>query len=137
MVPNGIDIQSFFNAVVQQDAKKLRDFFEPDAVVVWPNSNEIFTVDEYIHANCTYPGEWQGRIEEVQYDSRFHDYNRIIVVAKVWDANDNASRVVSFIELGDTEQELIQYLTEYWGDIGEPPEWRQRLGIGKRYKDDT
>jgi len=97
---------------------------------VWANTNEYFTVDEYIRANCEYPGEWKGRVEDVQCCSRFHDYQRIIVVAKVWDRDGNASRAVSFIELGDTEEELIQSMAEYWGDVGEPPRWRRDLGIG-------
>ena len=43
---------------------------------------------------------------------------------------------ISFINLGDTEDELIQLMVEYWGDVGEPPQWRQELGTGQRYRDD-
>ena len=135
-MPDSIDIFSFFEAVIQQDAEKLRSFFEPDAIIFWANTNEQFTVDEFIRVTCEYPGEWEGRIEDVQCCSRFHDYNRITVVAKVWDREGNASRTVSFIELGDTENELIQSIVEYWGDIGEPPKWRQDSGIGMRYRDE-
>ena len=137
-MPDGIDIHAFFNAVVEQDADKLRSFFEADASVIWANTNEEFTLDEYIRANCEYPGEWQGRIEDIQCYSRFDDKKRISLVAKVWDINGNASRSVSFIELGDSKNGngLIQSMVEYWGDLGEPPKWRQRLGIGKRYRDE-
>lgn len=135
-MPDSIDIYAFFDAVVKQDAVRLRSFFEPDATIVWVNTNEVFTVDEYIRANCEYPGDWRGRIEDVQCYLCFNDYNRITVVAKVWDGKNNASRVVSFIELGNTENELIQSMVEYWGDVGEPPEWRQKLAIGKRYRDE-
>ena len=133
-MPDSIDIFNFFEAVIKQDAEKLRSFFEPDATVCWANTNEQFTSEEYIKANCEYPGVWDGQIEDIQCCSRFHDYNRIIFVAKVWDGDGNASRVVSFIDLGDTEDELIQTMTEYWGKIDEPPKWRLELGIGKRYK---
>lgn len=133
--PDSIDVFSFFDAVAQQNTERLRAFFEPDATIVWANTNEVFTVDEYVRVNCEYPGKWQWHIEDVQCCSRFHDYNRITAVVKVWDGDGNASRVVSFIELGDTEDELVQTLTEYWGDVGEPPEWRQKLRIGKRYPD--
>jgi hypothetical protein len=135
-MPDSIDVFSFFDAVVQQDAERLRAFFEPDATIVWANTNEAFTVDEYVRVNCEYPGKWQCHIEDVQCYSRFHDYNRITAVVKVWDGDGNVARVISFIELGDTENELIQTLTEYWGDVGEPPEWRQKLGVGKRYQDE-
>ena len=56
-------------------------------------------------------------------------------MAKIWYGSGNALRVVSFIELGDTENELIETMVEYWGEIGEPPKWRRELGIGKRYSD--
>ena len=52
------------------------------------------------------------------------------------DVKNNASRVESFIELGNTENELIQSMVEYWGDVGEPPEWRQKLAIGNLYRDE-
>ena len=133
-IPGSIDIYSFFEAVFQQDAGKLRSFFKSDATVVWVNTSEQFTVDEFIRANCEYPGEWEGCVEEIQRSCRIRDDNRITVVAKVWDRDGHASRTVSFIELGGTEKELIQSMVEYWGDVAEPPEWRQNLGIGKRYQ---
>ena len=135
-MPTSIDVYDLFEAVIEQDAKKLRFFFEPDATVVWANTNEEFTVDEYIHVNCKYPGNWNGRIEDIQCCSRFHDYNRITVVARVWDQDGHVFRVISFIELGDTEDELIQTMVEYWGDICEPPEWRRELGIGRQYENE-
>ena len=135
-MPDHLDVFSFFEAVAQQDAEKLRSFFEPDATIVWANTHEQFTVDEYIRANCEYPGEWEGCVEEIQCCSRFHDDNRITVVAKVWDGDGNASRTVSFIEFGDTEGGLIRSMAEYWGDVAEPPKWRQDLGIGQRYEDE-
>ena len=61
-MPDSIDIYAFFDAVVKQDAVRLRSFFEPDATIVWVNTNEVFTVDEYIRANCEYPGDWRGGI---------------------------------------------------------------------------
>ena len=65
-MPDSIDIYDFFNAIVKQDADRLRTFFEPDAIVIWANTNEQFTVDEYIRANCEYPGAWEGGIEDIQ-----------------------------------------------------------------------
>jgi hypothetical protein len=136
-MPENFDISSFFNAVIKQDAEKLRKFFKPDAVICWANTNEQFTVDEYIRANCEYPGDWNGRIEEFEIiKNTIHD-KKMVVVAKVWDSKGFAARTVSFIDFdGYSEDELIDGLTEYWSDIGEPPEWRQNMSIGKRYKDE-
>jgi len=58
------DIHDFFKAVIRQDGDKLRTFFEPDALIFWANTNEQLTVDEYVRANCEYPGEWTGLIED-------------------------------------------------------------------------
>jgi len=58
-----------------------------------------------------------------------------VFVSKVQNFAGYAARAVSFITFGDSEDERIQYMTEYWGDIGEPPEWRRKMSIGIRYKD--
>lgn len=134
---DGLDLHSFFEAVIKQDAVKLRAFFESDATVVWANTEEQFTVEEYIRANCEYPGEWNGRIEDIQCCSGLDESYRIALVAKVWDRENNASRVVSFIKLSDTGSRLIKSMVEYWGDVSKPPEWRRRLGIGKQYREKT
>ena len=126
--PGNFDVHQFFGAVIRQDAEQLRKFFEPDALIVWANTNEQFTVDEYIRANCEYPGTWSGKIETLDIIDGYE--RRIVVVSKVWNAGGDASRAVSFIKFGDTEDGLIQLLAEYWSEIGTPPEWRREMGIG-------
>ncbi len=37
-----------------------------DAYVNWHCPNEHFTIDEYIIANCEYPGEWDGIVERIE-----------------------------------------------------------------------
>jgi hypothetical protein len=132
-VPYDFDVYRFFDAVIKQDAEMLRSFFEPDAIVIWSNTNEQFTVDEYIRANCEYPGKWTGRLENI--DEIDDSNKKMVFVAKVWNTEGIASRVVSFVTFGDTENELIQYLDEYWCDISEPPEWRKIMNIGSIYDD--
>ena len=132
-MPDDFDIHSFFDAVIRQDAERLRHFFEPDALIFWANANEQFTVGEYIRANCKYPGERSGGIEDFDIIKGYE--KKIIFVARTRNSDGAEARTVSFIVFGDTENELIQYLTEYWSDIGEPPEWRKNLNIGIRYKD--
>ena len=133
-VPYDFDVYSFFDAIVKQNAEKLKDFFETDAIIIWSNTNEQFTVDEYIQVNCEYPGKWTGRIENIDEIDTLD--KKMVYVAKVWKSDGTAARVVSFITFGDTENELIQLLDEYWSDISEPPEWRKRMNIGHRYDDD-
>jgi len=133
LIPDNFNVHDFFDAVVRQDAEKLRTFFEPDALIFWTNTNEQFTVDEYIRVNCEYPGKWNGHIDEWHIIAGYE--KKMVFEAKVWNDVGAASRTVSIISFGDTENELIQQLVECWGDVSEPPEWRQKMNIGKRYKD--
>ena len=65
-----MNIKKFWKDVIAQDKKEIRKYFHKEAYVNWHCTNEHFTVDEYITANCEYPGEWDGIIEriEIVYD---------------------------------------------------------------------
>jgi len=135
-LPDSFDIHDFFEAIISQDAEKLRGFFEPDALIFWANTNEQFTVEEYVRANCEYPGTWRGRMEEFGEIVPSDPFEPLMYyIAKVWDKNGNVSRVVGRINFGNTEYARIQYMYEYWSEVSDPPEWRKRLEIGKRYLD--
>ena len=109
-----MDIQAFFRAVVEQNADALRSFFCAGAEIRWHNTNELFTVEEYIQANCQYPGQWEGELERVEplasgyCGPSFH--------------------VASFIRL---EAGKIAALDEYWGDDGPAPAWRRAMRVGR------
>ena len=60
-----MDIKAFWRAVLAQDEPEIRTYFAPDAYVNWHCTNEHFTVDEFITANCEYPGEWDGAVERI------------------------------------------------------------------------
>lgn len=32
----------------------------------WHCTNECFNVEEFIRANCEYPGEWEGEVERIE-----------------------------------------------------------------------
>ena len=118
------DYTGFINAVLKQDRTALCSWFVDDAVIKWHCTNECFTVDEYIIANCEYPGKWGGEIETVH---QADDY--IVVVSKVYPEDRSASfHCVSFIR---SRNGKIASLDEYWADDGAPPEWRREMKIGK------
>ncbi len=122
-----MNIQNFFSAVLRQDAADLRAYFEPNAQVRWHCSNECFTVEEYIRANCEYPGDWDGELERIEQAG-----DTIIAAARVWPRDKTAFfHVVSFIRLRDG---LISEMDEYWSDDGPAPGWRQEMGIGERIR---
>lgn len=60
-----MDIKKFWNAVLHQDANAIRTYFHSNAWINWHNTNEHFTVEEFIQANCEYPGEWDGKVERI------------------------------------------------------------------------
>ena len=118
-----MDIKEFWNAVLKQDAERLKTFFKETAYVNWHCTNEHFTVDEFIQANCEYPGDWDGTIQRIEEVG-----NLIITVVNVFTADKELSfHVVSFIEV---EGEKIIAINEYWGDDGVAPQWRLDKKIG-------
>lgn len=118
-----MNIQDFWDAVLKQDAEKIRTYFSQDAYVNWHCTNEHFTVEEYLRANCEYPGEWDGTVERIEKME-----NLTVVVVKVYARDRSVSfHVVSFMRL---EEDKICSLDEYWGDDGAPPQWRLEKKIG-------
>jgi len=112
----------FVNDVVKQNADALKEYFTSDAVICWHDSNEQFTVDEYIRANCEYPGDWNGEIRRIE---KMND--GIVVVTKIYSA-DEAHNVTAFVKLIDGK---ISRLDEYYSECGESPAWRKEMNIGK------
>ena len=122
-----MDIYKFQKAVLEQKEDEIRRCFHPDAYVNWHCTNEHFTVDEFIIANCEYPGEWEGKVERVEEKG-----DLIIVVTNVCPKDRSASfHVVSFIK---TEDDKIISMDEYWADDSLPPQWRLNKNIGKKIK---
>lgn len=122
-----MNIELFWKAILEQDAQKIKEFFNPSACINWHNTNEKFTLDEFIVANCEYPGEWDGLIERIEIKE-----NLIITAVKVFSKDKTQSyHVVSFIKIKDDK--IIQ-LDEYWGNDGEIPKWRVDKKIGEKIK---
>ncbi|MCL2572926.1 MAG: nuclear transport factor 2 family protein [Defluviitaleaceae bacterium] len=118
------DARAFMTAVAAQDAAVLKDFFADDATINWHDSNESFNVNEYIRANCEYPGDWQADVVRMELSG-----NTPIFVAKVYDTEGFAVYVTSFVTL-DAGSKIVR-LDEYFADIGEPPQWRKEMRIGR------
>ncbi len=113
------DFDSYWNAVIEQKAEKMRSFIADDAVIKWVCSDEVFTKDEFIKANCFYPGIWKAeRIFFNKIDNLF------ISVHRVWNEAGESHHVTSYMEvLGDK----LTNLTEFWAEDGTAPAWRKEL----------
>ena len=117
-----MDVCSFIKAVLAQDENTIRSFFHKDAYVNWHCSNEHFTVDEFIIANCEYPGDWDGTVERVEVIG-----DLFITVTKVYPQDRSVYfHVVSFIR---TANDKITSMDEYWADDGNPPQWRTTMHL--------
>ena len=57
-----MDIYKFWHDVLEQNADAVRDYFDKNADIYWHCTNEHFNVDEFIIANCEYPGSWSDFI---------------------------------------------------------------------------
>lgn len=122
-----MDIKKFWDAVLRQDANAIRQYFHSDAWVNWHNTNEHFTVEEFIRANCEYPGEWGGEVERI-----IATETHIITATHVFSKDKVLSfHVTSFIHVVD---EKIASVEEYWGDDGAAPQWRLEKHIGTKIK---
>lgn len=122
-----MNIDEYWTAVLQQKPEEIRKFFHANAFVNWHNTNEHFTVDEFIRANCEYPGQWDGIIERVEEKGGL-----IIAVVHVFSrSRDISCHVTSFIEVVG---EKISAIDEYWGDDGSVPQWRMNLRMGTPIK---
>ncbi len=118
-----MDIYAFWKAILDQNAQEIRKYFHPDARVTWHCTNERFTLEEFLIANCEYPGDWEGTVERVE---RLRDL--IITVTNVRARDQSLScHVTSFIKIrGDR----IASMEEYWADDGPAPRWRLEKHIG-------
>lgn len=120
-----MDIQKYWNDVLAQNEQAIKTYFHDDAYVNWHNSNEHFTVNEFIRANCEYPGEWDGEIERIEQIG-----DVMITVVHVFTKDNSMSfHVTSFIKVAE---EKIIAVDEYWGDDTEAPQWRKDKSIGTR-----
>lgn len=120
-------ILDFWQDVANQNANNLQNYFLSNATIKWHNTNEQFSVEEYIRANCEYPGDWCGEVERIELVG-----NLGITATRVWLSDNSASfHATSFFEFIDDK---VISLNEYWGDDGVAPQWRLDKEIGKPIK---
>ncbi len=122
-----MNIKQFWKDVLAQDRDAVREYFCDDAYVNWHCTNEHFTVEEFIRANCEYPGEWDGAVERIENAG-----DTVITVTHVYPKDKSLSfHVISFIRV---RQDKIISVDEYWADDGAAPQWRREMHIGQPIK---
>ena len=118
-------IRALWRDVAAQN-EAMGDHFTADAVILWPNTGERFTVPEFVRANREYPGQWEAQVERIDPEGGFS-------VARVWSPEGAAFRAVSFYRWRGGK---ICRLEEYWGDVGPAPDWRRALGLGRPIREE-
>ena len=122
------DPDKFLSHVMAQDASTLESYFTPDAVICWHETNEAFTVAEYIRANCQYPGDWSHSIRRIEAID-----GGMVLVYRITAADAPEFIVTSFIKLDGGK---ISRMDEYYCMCGSAPAWRQAMNIGKPIADE-
>ena len=118
-----MNVIEFWKVILAQDENAIRQYFHKDAYINWHCTNEHFNVDEFIIANCEYPGDWDGVVERIE---RMNDLT--ITVTSVYPKDRSAFfHVISFIK---TANNKIISMDEYWADDGDAPQWRKDKHIG-------
>lgn len=115
-------IKQYWSCIITQNEEELKIFFHKNACIRWHNTNEQFSVSEFMRANCDYPGSWSGEIERIEQIE-----STIITITHIWN-KEMSFHVTSFFKI---EGEKIKELDEYWGDDGVAPQWRLDKNIGK------
>lgn len=122
-----MNIQQYWADVLHQDAEAIRTYFHPEARIHWNNTNECFTVEEFIRANCEYPNCWDGEIEQLLSAG-----DTVVTAIHVFTRDRKQFfHVTSFIRI---IQDHIMSIEEYWGEDGDVPQWRRDMGIGSPIK---
>ena len=117
------DIYKFWKAVLGQNPENIRAYFDKDAYINWHCTNEHFNVEEFLLANCEYPGTWDGEVERVEKTN-----DLFITVTHVYPRDKTLSfHVTSFIQVINDK---IVAVDEYWADDGIAPNWRLDKQIG-------
>ena len=115
-----MDFERYWRDCIGQDKEALRAWFWPDARIAWPCTGEVFTVEEFLLANCEYPGDWTGELLRTTPTP-----TGAVTEVRIASADDQYScHAASLFTL---HQGKIVSLTEYYADDGPPPDWRTKL----------
>ncbi len=120
-------VKRFWNLMSDGMFDEVGELMSEDADVRLPNTREIFIGrDKYINFNKRYPGRWIITLDKI-----FSKDDMVVSAVRV-EAEDRSISfyATSFFTIKDN---LVSEIVEYWGDNGEPPEWRIEERLSERY----
>lgn len=113
-------VSQFWNEMKKANYDSIRQYFQEEATISWPNTKEYFTVEEFIRVNKMYPGEWEIEVCVIEetLDSVF---STVHIKSKSGQTNVYANSQFRF------HKGLISLLTEYFSDSADIPSWRRSI----------
>jgi limonene-1,2-epoxide hydrolase len=120
-------VRKFWQVFDEARYDDVAELLLPDCNVYWPNTRELFRGrDKLIAVNKRYPGRWHIDVVDIITKD-----DSVVSVVRVFSKEDKHSfYATSFFKF---ENELICEITEYWGEITEPPAWRIADGLSETY----
>lgn len=124
-------VQQFWKHIDNAAFDRLYEIMHPEAVVWLPNTHEVFKGSrKYVEFNQKYPDRWHARVQNL-----FRSGQTIISIVLIYNADHSMSFYVTSL-FRFSEDRIIE-ITEYWGDNGEPPQWRLDENFSERYGDSS
>lgn len=121
-------LPEYWSALLAGDETAIASFFLPDARIFWHNTNECFTVAEFIRVNKEYPDIWKA---DIQYELSIGEFSDELLVCAVRVYSEESGASFHCCSALRLREGLISSIDEYWGEDGRPPEWRITMGIGR------
>lgn len=111
-------VHAYWNAIHELRFDDLRELFHTTAVITWPNTEEVFTVDEFIYVNRVYPGAWDEEVLQV------YEIGTTLISEAMVTGKELSFLAISIFTIQDGK---ITSLREYWSAVEEAPKWRKQL----------
>ena len=111
-------IYDYWNAIHEQRFDDVRSLFHDTSQITWPNTQEVFKLDDFIYVNEVYPGEWE---EEVLH---IYEANDILISEASVKGKDMTFLTIGIFQIRNGK---IADLREYWTAVEEIPQWRKEL----------
>ncbi len=109
-----------WDRIQARDWPALTSLLDPDLVVRWPATGEVFRgAGNFVSVQSDYPEGWSISVLRVMADG-----DQVVSEVEVPTISGPTFRVASFATVRD---DLVVEATEYWVTVGaeEPPKWRE------------
>ncbi len=111
-------VSDFWSIMDKHNWEELASYFSDDATIYWPNTKEIFSVNQFVIVNKEYPGSWK-----IAINTLLEIENQVVSVVKV-SMDKHSFHAISFFAFN---VDKITRLEEYWSEDSSPPIWRKEV----------